>query len=328
MRGQFNNDVFGFPFMEKGILSVGDCVLDVLCPPLPFLPEGDSQLRIDRPVMAPGGNSLNFALACSMVHKNVSFMGAVGGDEAGRILRDIVSKYPLKADLIANERSGTAMTIAIPDKMGRRRLLSYSGANHSFIIDTEDISMDEITHLHRGGYWFTESMMGDRDRRLLSAAMEAGVETSLDPATDPLGFSDERLGKLIDILEYLDIIFLNEAELLHITGEEHAGSGIEELLQSGVGTVFLHRGEKGASWKGRMGSGSMPASKVVEPKNPTGCGDVFNGVLVGLLHSGYDIQSAVSGAQKASAIHLASSIISYPSLEDICDLERLMVDIP
>ena len=107
--------------MEGSILSVGDAVLDLLCTPLPDLPEGDRQLPMGRITPSPGGNSLNFALAAGAIHENVVFYGAVGDDRFGDMLIDMVSRHSIDARIERLKGIGTATTVAIPDEAGGAR---------------------------------------------------------------------------------------------------------------------------------------------------------------------------------------------------------------
>jgi sugar/nucleoside kinase (ribokinase family) len=303
--------------MEGSILSVGDAVLDLLCTPLPDLPEGDRQLPIGRITPSPGGNSLNFALAAGAIYDNVIFHGAVGEDPFGDMLVDLVSKHSIDAQIRRLMGAGTATTVAIPDRRGGRRLLTHSGANAFFDPDPKDISLDHAVHLHRGGYWFTEKLRGDSNLELLRAAREAGVETSLDPATDPLGWDHKRIDPLLRSLPYIDILFLNEAELNGISGSPILDDGVRELLDLGVGAIVLHLGENGIRWDGKLGSGSMEGYKLTEMRNPTGSGDVFNGAFIALRAMGRSFEGAISGGQTAAAVHITDHNDPYPALDRI-----------
>jgi len=299
--------------MGGKILSIGDCVLDLLCSPLPDIPSGDRQFGIQRIVASPGGNSLNFALAAAAIRGDTVFRGAIGDDMFGPLLADIIRRYPLDAELNVIKGQGTATTLAVPDLGTGRRLLTYSGANAVFDMEPQDMDLGEIVHLHRGGYWFTGKLMGERTASMLRQAREVGVETSMDPATDPQGWDRGRIEGLLPSLEHLDMLFVNEPELMALAGCSDLEEALRSLSGTMDGTVFVHMGDKGACWRGRGIGGRMGPIKVGRSENPTGCGDVFNGALVAYLTMGTDLERAVLLAQAAAALHLGDIRDPYPS---------------
>jgi len=156
-------------------------------------------------------------------------------------------------------------------------------------------------------------MIGAPVLELLKGCRDMGVETSLDPATNPSGWGGGEVKELKKVLPFVDILFVNCTELLGITGSRSVERAAEKVLALGCGKVILHRGDEGASlFEKDMPKRDFPAFPVKTPLNPTGCGDVFNGAFVASLLRHEDMERSIKAGMAAASLHLGSSDPFYP----------------
>jgi ribokinase len=296
----------------KRISSVGDMGCAILCSPVSHLGDSDLQLELDGMTISPGGNTLNFSLAAAAFGAQVSFYGAIGDDPFGSLLRRWMEKLGVKDHSIRTKGFQTSTTIAIPNLSGERRLLTHPGANCKFFIPPEKLDLDWSSHVHCGGFWFTKKMADGGIEEIFRKCREEDIQTSLDPASPPFGFRGKLAKRFEDTLPFVDILFVNTDQLNKLTGTRDISKGASRILDKGVGLVVVHRGERGSALIDIEGRKNLSAYHVLVPKNPTGCGDVFNGVFIAALMEGRTKEEAAEHGMAAATLHLGSSEPLYP----------------
>lgn len=296
-------------------------VCDIMCSPLPNLGETDIRMELEGMTLSPGGNTLNFALSAASFGSKVSFYGASGDDAFGAMLERWMERIGVKDHSVRMKDKQTSTTIALPTLSGERRLLTYPGANEGFYLEPGDVELDWSGHVHSGGFWFTRRMASSGTLELFRECRERGIQTSLDPATPPFGFSGHMAKHFKEVLPFVDILFANTQELVEISGTRDITKGARRLIEKGVGTVVVHRGDRGSSVIDADSRKNFQAYRVLVPRNPTGCGDIFNGVFVSAMMENRSVEEAAEMAMAAASLHLASAVPLYPLREQI--MERI-----
>ena len=90
---------------------------------------------------------------------------------------------------------------------------------------------------------------------------------------------------LIAVIERVDCLVLNDAELRQLTGKPSIVGAAREVLGMGPTAVIAKQGEYGAVLVTADGVFSVPAYPVDSVVDPTGAGDSFAGGLTGYLSS-------------------------------------------
>ncbi|HTB21681.1 MAG TPA: PfkB family carbohydrate kinase [bacterium] len=88
---------------------------------------------------------------------------------------------------------------------------------------------------------------------------------------------------LLKVVKRVDAVVLNDQEIRQLTGEHSLIKAAAACLRMGPKTVFLKRGEHGASLIGRKEFFHLPAYPTAKVVDPTGAGDSFAGGLMGWL---------------------------------------------
>jgi sugar/nucleoside kinase (ribokinase family) len=113
---------------------------------------------------------------------------------------------------------------------------------------------------------------------------------------------------LLRVIETVDCVLLNDAELRMLTGEPNLVRAARTVIGWGPGAVVAKQGEYGATLITRGGFFSLPAYPLENVLDPTGAGDTFAGGFIGTIaahHGPLD-----EGAMR-SAMALGTTLASF-----------------
>jgi ribokinase len=159
----------------------------------------------------------------------------------------------------------------------------------------------------------------DTVMRSAELARAHGVKVVLNPApARPLP---------AELLSMIDILVPNESEAAILTGlstgtQAEAAEAVEALLGSGVGTVILTLGERGAL-PAREGELRVVPAFAVEPVDTTAAGDAFVAGLSVALAEGRELYEAVRWGNAAGGL-AATKLGAQTSLPTRQSLKRLL----
>ena len=122
------------------------------------------------------------------------------------------------------------------------------------------------------------------------------------------------LGKVI---ERVDAVFMNDAEIRQYTGTYHLMQAARQMLDLGPKVILIKKGEHGALAVSREGVFVAAAYPLEEVKDPTGAGDSFAGGFFG--HLGETGDTSWTGIRRAMAY---GSVVASFAVEDF-SVQRL-----
>ena len=226
----------------------------------------------------PGGKGLNQAVACSRSGAPTSFVSAVGSDQAGAMLANVLADETIDSSGVAELQAPTGRALIIVDDTGENSIVVVPGANalvrppaqlpHVAVLLTQlEIPLDAVVGA-------------------LRAARTAGITTVLNPAPAQ--------ALPAELVSLCDIIIPNEHEL-EILG------GPDALLHAGAITVVNTRGSAGVDIITEDATEHISAFSV-EVVDTTGAGDAFCGSLAARLASGDGLWQAARWAAAAGAL--------------------------
>ena len=241
-------------------------------------------------VMAPGGKGSNQAAAAAKAGAEVRFVGHVGDDAYGPVVRELLVAAGIDCDLLAVSPRPTAIAVIGVDEAGENAIIVASGAN----LDTEAAQVpDEL--LGPGATVLCQNEIRPQETfAALTRAKRRGARTVLNVA--PAAPVPE------EVLKALDVLVVNELEAEAVAGS--AGGTPEDLARTlaarhglacvvtlgGAGCLLVGAGE---AWR-------VPALPV-RPVDTTGAGDAFVGVLTAWLDAGAELVEAMRAASVAAA---------------------------
>ncbi len=205
---------------------------------------------------------------------------------------------------------------------GRRTFFHQRGANALWAGDDLNFKKCKARLFHLGYLLLLDSLdgpdkqFGTRAARLLAAAQEAGLKTSVDVVSE----DGDRFAKIVTpALKYVDYCILNEIEAgktagfkirqangnLDTVALRHAAGA---LLQFGVKELVIIHFPEGSFARTRKGEDFWQSSLSLPPKyiaGTAGAGDAFcAGALIG-LHEGWNLQRCLLTGTCAAAASLS-----------------------
>lgn len=133
------------------------------------------------------------------------------------------------------------------------------------------------------------------------------IKFSKAVALDTMNFwIENRYNELLDVIQRIDILVINEAELREIAKEHSLVKGAKKIMTLGPTCVVVKRGEYGVFMMNREEIFLAPAYPLEDVFDPTGAGDTFAGGFMGYISNVGDMslttlkQAIIMGSVMAS----------------------------
>jgi sugar/nucleoside kinase (ribokinase family) len=295
---------------RRGLLAGGNWIVDQV-KVIDIYPQPESLGNIRRQSEGTGGAPYNVLIDLAKAGSPFPLFGAglVGKDAFGKQILDDCGKHKIDARHIAQtDKAPTSYTdVMTEEATGRRTFFHARGANMLWHGDDLNFQKTKARIFHLGYLLLLDSLdepdskFGTKAARLLAAAQEAGVKTSVDVVSE----DSDRFGEIVGpALKHTDYCILNEIEAGKTTGFtirtaqgkldtvalRHAAGA---LLQQGVREVVAIHFPEGAFARTRKGEDVWQSSLKLPAKfiaGTAGAGDAFcAGVLLG-LHEEWELQ--------------------------------------
>ena len=269
-------------------------------------------------LMAAGGKGANQAVAAARLGAAVTFIARVGRDDLGDQALAGLRRERINVDHVSRDpraRSGVAL-ITVADN-GENSITVAPGANA--LLRPAHIKRARRAFSGCGPLLVQLETPIDTVTTAVELARQSGMPVILNPA--PAQLLPESL------LRKVSIITPNETEAEWLTGvrvtdNASAARAAEALLASGISTVIITLGARGAFVAAPDGSRLVPGFKV-KTTDTTAAGDVFNAALATALAEGKLLQSAVVFANAAAALSVTRAG-AQPSAPRRAEVERLL----
>ena len=254
----------------------------------------DGEAVVSKAKSSPGGSAANTIYGLAKLGVSTGFAGVVGDDAEGEILVQDFQKVGVDASQIRVKRGArTGSVLCLSDKLGRRSLYVIPGANNLLTIGDLD-----LTYINQAKWLHLSSFADDRQFKvLLKLVASLGSSTKVSFAPGVL-HSIKKMETLSPILNRTHLLFVNQREIRHLTGENII-AGAESCLKQGCHIVVVTLG-KGMRLDLSHGTVTAvcyirdaeneyaikPSSQdTVSEVDTTGAGDAFaTGFLYGLLN--------------------------------------------
>ena len=262
--------------VEFDVVVVGSCNLDLVSTTT-HLPSPGETIRAVAYAEHAGGKGLNQAVASARMGARTAFIGCVGNDSAGTMLRDLLNSEGIDTSQLVTVDAPTGRAFITVDASGENTIVIAAGANahvgqtlitlpsSKVLLAQLEIPLEIVTHV-------------------FSQAQNA--ITVLNPAPAAVIPSE--------LLSLCDIAVPNETESAAIGGTQF-------LLGAGVATVVTTLGERGAEISNATSITTIATYKV-NAIDAVGAGDAFVGALCAELARGDNIEHAARIASIAGAL--------------------------
>lgn len=241
-------------------------------------------------VMAPGGKGANQAAAAAKAGAAVRFVGHVGPDAYGPVVRGMLEEAGVDCGLLAVAEGSTAIAVIGVDARGENAIIVGSGAN----LATNAAQVPDGLLGPGATVLCQNEIRSEETFAVLLRARAAGARTMLNmaPAADVPA----------EVLAALDVLVVNELEGEVVAGTpgapaEAIARGLHE--RHGLACVVTLGGA------GCLAVGKGLAVRVpplpIHPVDTTGAGDTFVGALAAWLDGGAGLEDSLRAAAVAAA---------------------------
>ena len=248
------------------VISIGEILVDIF---------EDNNKR----TILPGGAPFNVACNALLYTDKVSFIGAVGNDDNGKMLIDVVSKQGFVKPYIKvlNDRYTTRAIVSLKDGERSFRFERALGADYCLEINDVDISSikdEDIVHIgslmlsYKEGREFFFNII-----KKIKENTNAKISFDINYRDDIFNSPSEAKRIFLDALKETDILKFSEEEISLFSKEEDISKALDELLDKHqVAVVTL--GSKGSIYY-HDGHIVKVDTYPVKPVDTTGAGDAF-----------------------------------------------------
>ncbi|MGW3805332.1 carbohydrate kinase family protein [Micromonospora sp. NPDC005113] len=286
------------------VVVVGDLITDVVAV-LSGPPATGSDTAADI-TLGGGGQAANTAAWIAAQGVDVTLVGAVGNDDAGR---DRVAELDragvdCAVDRVEGVPTGTVIVLATD---GERTMISQRGANLRLSAEHVERALAAVPdagHLHLSAYTLLDAESRGAGLRALAAARERGLTTSVDAASAaPL----RRVGAaaFLGWVRDVDLLLVNADEATVLAGGlDPAAQG--RALSATARRVVVKRGAAGAVWVDRSAPVCVAPARRVAVVDVTGAGDAFAAGLLTAWLAGAAPTAALNRAADLGAVAVST----------------------
>lgn len=269
--------------------------------------------------MAPGGKGANQAVAAARLGGRVSMIGRVGRDSFGESLLGHLETDGVDRRFVwQDDEAATGVGIITVDDSAQNSIVVASGANMR--LTPADVEEAHSAIAEADILLLQLESPPETVTRAAELAQSHGVLVVLNPAP-ARSLTDE-------LLALVDVLIPNEHEASLLTHrsmgtEAEALAAAKALIPSGVDTVILTRGNRGALLAQKGVVKSFPAYPCI-PVDTTAAGDAFMGGLAVALAEKHPIDIAIRWGNAAGAL-ATTRLGAQPSLPSREPVESLVL---
>ncbi len=281
--------------------------------------------------LAPGGAPANVAVAARRLGLRSGFVGKVGDDPFGRLLRDVLVRHGVDVTLLGRTRhSLTRLAFVTNDTDDRQRFVFYGNPGADVLLEARDLRADYFKGaraFHFGSISLIQNPSRAATLKALELAQRNGLMVSFDPNLRPPLWPSLRLAKqeILEAMKHCHILKLSDSEWDFLFAGRSFASGLERLWKQEIQFVAITRGREGALVacpRAVVHVKALPV-KVVDT---TGAGDGFMaGLICGLLQkqgSDLDELELQEIARLATLVgsltcRRAGAIPAFPALQEV-----------
>ena len=299
--------------MEKefDVIALGELLID-------FTMNGKSEQGNNLFEANPGGAPCNVLAILRKLGKKTAFIGKVGDDQFGRLLRETIEEAGINSDnLLVDKEINTTLAFVHTFPDGDREFSFYRKPGADMMLKKEEIDEEAIAKariFHFGTLSMTHDDVREATKKAVELAKKNGLLISLDPNLRPPLWSSLDLAKeqMLAAMEYCDILKISDNEIQFITGVEDYDEGIQIIRDRfQIPLVCLTLGKDGSRAYYKDIRVEVPGFAQEHVADTTGAGDTFCGsVLNYVLEHGIEDLSEENLKEMLTFANAAASLIT------------------
>lgn len=264
------------------VIALGELLID-------FTMNGQSEQGNNMFEACPGGAPCNVLALLNKMGKKTAFIGKVGKDQFGALLRDTITEAGIDAsNLMVDENVNTTLAFVHTFPDGDREFSFYRNPGADMMLTADEVNPEVVKDtkvFHFGTLAMTHEGVREATKKAVETAKANGCLVSFDPNLRPPLWSSLDLAK--EQMEYgfgkCDILKISDNEIQFVSGKEDYDEGIAYLQETyNIPLILLTMGKDGsrAYYKGMRVERPGFSVKAIET---TGAGDTFCGSSLNYL---------------------------------------------
>ena len=264
------------------VIALGELLID-------FTMNGQSEQGNNMFEACPGGAPCNVLALLNKMGKKTAFIGKVGKDQFGALLRDTITEAGIDAsNLMVDENVNTTLAFVHTFPDGDREFSFYRNPGADMMLTADEVNPEVVKDtkdFHFGTLSMTHEGVREATKKAVETAKANGCLVSFDPNLRPPLWSSLDLAK--EQMEYgfgkCDILKISDNEIQFVSGKEDYDEGIAYLQKTyNIPLILLTMGKDGsrAYYKGMRVERPGFSVKAIET---TGAGDTFCGSSLNYL---------------------------------------------
>ena len=264
------------------VIALGELLID-------FTMNGQSEQGNNMFEACPGGAPCNVLALLNKMGKKTAFIGKVGKDQFGTMLRETITEAGIDAsNLVVDENVNTTLAFVHTFPDGDREFSFYRNPGADMMLTADEVNPEVVKDtkiFHFGTLSMTHDGVREATKKAVETAKENGCLVSFDPNLRPPLWSSLDLAK--EQMEYgfgkCDILKISDNEIQFVSGKEDYDEGIAYLQEKyNIPLILLTMGKDGsrAYYKGMRVERPGFSVKAIET---TGAGDTFCGSSLNYL---------------------------------------------
>lgn len=264
------------------VIALGELLID-------FTMNGQSEQGNNMFEACPGGAPCNVLALLNKMGKKTAFIGKVGKDQFGMLLRDTITEAGIDAsNLMVDENVNTTLAFVHTFPDGDREFSFYRNPGADMMLTADEVNPEVVKDtkvFHFGTLSMTHEGVREATKKAVETAKANGCLVSFDPNLRPPLWSSLDLAK--EQMEYgfgkCDILKISDNEIQFVSGKEDYDEGIAYLQETyNIPLILLTMGKDGsrAYYKGMRVERPGFSVKAIET---TGAGDTFCGSSLNYL---------------------------------------------
>ncbi|MCS7111536.1 MAG: carbohydrate kinase [Ignisphaera sp.] len=292
--------------MSIDVVCMGEILVDVI-PTEPGVYRDGLRFEIHF-----GGAPANVAVGVARLNHRSAFIGAVGNDSFGDMLRNFLEHEGVDTRWLVRKEARTSLAFVIHHKSGERDFFFYREPwvkTADTMLDVSDINLDEILKakvVHVSGVATAYPPLSESVYTVMKRAFDAGLHVSIDPnyRWDIWGGGGRALERMDRYIRTSTMISIGLDEIESIFGSRdyrHTAIKIMERYPN-IGIVAVRLGAMGSYVVTKEEELYMPAYRI-EPIDTTGAGDAWTATfIVNHILERRDLRTSMSYANAAGAL--------------------------
>lgn len=307
------------------VIALGELLID-------FTMSGESEQGNHLFEACPGGAPCNVLAMLNKLGKKTSFLGKVGKDQFGVLLKDTLDTVGIDTShLYMDEEINTTLAFVHTFPDGDREFSFYRKPGADMMLTEAEVEEEYLKSakvFHFGTLSMTHEGVRNATKKALEIAKENGLIITFDPNLRPPLWESLELAKeqMEYGFRYCDVLKISDNEIQFVSGKEDYDEGVRYLQETyNIPLILLTMGKDGSRAYYR-GMRVERAGCTVNAVETTGAGDTFCGSSINyILEHGIDnlgeeqLGELLTFANAAAALITTKkgAIRSMPEKEDV-----------